>query len=130
MPAILALLLLHQSLLGFSISAALIGWALALLLTVPGYALRQLGAGDVKMLSAMGLLSDWQFMLISFAVAGLIAGGVTLFWLASQRYFPYLNLKLERFGLQLPVMPTFHGRKLPFGAMLAVGGVLSCWIFN
>lgn len=130
LPAVLILVFAQQSLLGAGVGEAILGWLLAIVLTLPAYALRQLGAGDVKMLTALALMSDWQFLIFSFAVAGLLAGSTVLIWLLLQRYLPYMNLKLARFGQQLPAMPVLQGRKLPFGAMIALGGLLSCWMLS
>lgn len=123
LPALAVIVFFHQSLLGAAVNSALMGWWLAILLTLPAYAVRWLGAGDVKMLSAMGLMTGWQFTLLSFAIAGLMAGAVTLLWLFLQRNLPYLNLKLARWDSQLPAMPILAGKALPFGTLLAMGGL-------
>lgn len=123
LPALAVIVFFHHSLLGSPVSSALTGWGLALLLTLPAYAVRWLGAGDVKMLSAMGLMTGWQFTLLSFAIAGLMAGAVTVTWLFLQRNLPYLNLKLARWDSQLPAIPVLAGKALPFGTLLAVGGL-------
>lgn len=123
LPALLALIVFHQSLLGASAFSAMTGWWLAVLLTLPAYALCWLGAGDVKMLSVLGLMTGWQFLLLTFVIAGLLAGAVVLLWLFLQHSIPYLNLKLARWH-QLPVMPVLQGRALPFGTILAVAGLM------
>ncbi len=131
LPALIAIVFLHQSLLGASVSSALMGWLLALILTLPAYAVRWLGAGDVKMFSAVGLMTGWQFSLLSFVLAGLLAGAVTLLWLFLQRSMPYLNLKLNRWDHQMPAIPVLQGRVLPFGTMLAAGALTALgWQFT
>ncbi|MGY2341804.1 prepilin peptidase [Pseudomonas sp. SDO5532_S415] len=49
------------------------GWAalLALAFTLPGYALGRLGAGDVKLMTALGLATDGRHVLGVFIGAGL-----------------------------------------------------------
>mgnify|MGYP005849194045 CR=1 FL=1 len=59
LPALTVLIFQQHSLLGASLSSALTGWCLAMLLTLPAYAVGWLGAGDVKMFSAMGLMTGW-----------------------------------------------------------------------
>lgn len=56
-------------------SAAEGGWALliALVLTLPGYALNKLGAGDVKLLIALALATDRLVLLGTFIGAGVCA---------------------------------------------------------
>ncbi len=124
LPALLVLVLMQQTLLGASVSAGLMAWLVALALTLPAYAVNWLGAGDVKMLSAFGLMTGLQFMLSSYLIAGLLAGIIVLYSLLSRRYIPYLNLQLSRLGWQLPAAAMINGKTLPFGALLAVGGLL------
>ncbi|MTI63503.1 prepilin peptidase [Methylophaga sp.] len=123
LPAITALIIFHQSLMGEPLLSAVYAWLLALLLTLPAYAVRWLGAGDVKMLSALALMTGWQFLLLSFVIAGLLAGIIVLLWLLAQRSFPYLNLKLARWDSQIPPVAVLNGKALPFGGLLAVAGL-------
>ncbi|MGC5699734.1 prepilin peptidase [Pseudomonas sp. NFXW11] len=55
------------------------GWALllALLFTLPGYAMGRMGAGDVKLMAALGLASDPLHLLGTF----IGAGACSLLWL-------------------------------------------------
>jgi prepilin peptidase CpaA len=87
-----------------------IGAGLALLLTLPGYFLRQLGAGDVKLLLAIALLGGTAAVLISFVLGALGAAAVV--------------------GVRLLVGPGLGlapvaGRWLPFGACLAMGFIVA-----
>ena len=50
--------------------------ALALVLTVPGYALGRFGAGDVKLLAALGLASNIEYLLGSLIGAGIAMVGL------------------------------------------------------
>ncbi|RON58394.1 prepilin peptidase [Pseudomonas frederiksbergensis] len=49
------------------------GWAflLALAFTLPGYAMKRMGAGDVKLMTALGLATDGMHLLGAFIGAGL-----------------------------------------------------------
>ena len=67
---------------------------------------RLLGAGDVKLLFAIGLLGGWKVVLISFAVAGILGGIAAVSGLMLARYSGF---------------PLASGRWLPFGAALAIG---------
>lgn len=82
------------------------GVLLSLLLTLPAYLLRWLGAGDVKLLFAIAALGGWQAVLLSFAVAGLLAGAIAAVWPIIAPYFGY---------------SITNKRWLPFGAALSVG---------
>ncbi|HBA66657.1 MAG TPA: hypothetical protein DCZ48_10880 [Methylococcaceae bacterium] len=119
--AVAAYAVTGQGWLGLPWTAGLAGWALALALTLPGYVLKKLGAGDVKLFAAMGLLGGVDTILITFAVAGLLAGAVALLWLAAYRWFFLLALPLSRMGISTAGVPEPKGRFLPFGSALAAG---------
>ncbi len=57
--------------------AALFGAAV----TLPAYALGKLGAGDVKFLVAVGLLTSLQVTMATFVVSSLLAGILAILWL-------------------------------------------------
>jgi prepilin peptidase CpaA len=61
------------------------GWAfaLALLLTLPGYVLGRFGAGDVKLLAALALASEVDYLLWSLIGAAAALGG----WLLISQWF-------------------------------------------
>lgn len=94
-------------LLGGTAASCLGAAGLALILTVPAYARGQLGAGDVKLLTAMGLLAGFERLLVTYMVAGLLAGGGL-----------WLNHQLRCYGLDLS---GTGGRWLPFGFLLTIG---------
>lgn len=87
-----------------------LGLLLALLLTLPAYLMRWLGAGDVKLLLAIAVLGGWKVVLSSFVVAGIL-GGISV--LAVMQYATY-------FGYN-----PANKRWLPFGALLATGLIVS-----
>lgn len=101
-----------KSLLGASWLSMLLGVVVALSLTLPGYLMHQLGAGDVKLLAAIALLAGWKAVLVSFCVGALLTALVALVVMAGARYASY----------QLS-----HRRWLPFGAALSIGLLLSIW---
>jgi prepilin peptidase CpaA len=123
-PAIGVLLISQHSVLGSSVSSALWAFALAVMLTLPAYAVGWLGAGDVKMLAAMGLLGGLPFMLTSYAIAAFSSVFVIAIIQFLQRILPYFNLKLSPFGLQIPVPALARRKFLPFGTLLGVGGIV------
>lgn len=96
--------------LGADSASVLAGGGAALLFTLPGYLMRKLGAGDVKLLLAVALLGGLAATLISFVVGALITGAVAVAWI----------LLGYRFGLSAPT-----GKQLPFGAALALGFVVA-----
>lgn len=100
----------HQAVLGTDWLGVLLGISLALVLTLPAYLMRWLGGGDAKLLLAIATLGGWNAVVTSFAVAGLL-GGLTAFGMLQYSTYSRRN------------MPV--GRWLPFGAMLAMGFIVS-----
>lgn len=100
-----------KSPLGASPVAAIIGVGLALFFTLPGYLMRRLGAGDVKLLLAIAALGGAMATLASFIVAALLAGGFAMLWLTM--------------GPLLGRPAQFGCKTLPFGAALAAGFIFA-----
>jgi prepilin peptidase CpaA len=68
--AIIYLALTGMTWLGSPAREALLAVTLALALTLPGYALGKLGAGDVKLMTALALASNSAYLLGTFIGAG------------------------------------------------------------
>ncbi|NBF05539.1 prepilin peptidase [Pseudomonas sp. Fl5BN2] len=107
-------------------SAAQGGWALllALLLTLPGYATGRMGAGDVKLMAALGLASDTQYLLGAFIGAGLCS---FLCLLIAPRVWPQ-----QEQGLQSPeAEPVARlSKKYPFAPFVLAGMVLTVTLIH
>lgn len=112
-----------RSALGAEPSSALLAAAGALLVTLPGYLTKHLGAGDVKFLVAAGLLSSWPLTLICFTVGTVLGAAVGL--LSTRRLSLYLALPgalqksdsaLARWAARTP--PARH---IPLGTCLGIG---------
>ncbi|MGF6096344.1 prepilin peptidase [Pseudomonas sp. 18175] len=80
------------------------GWAfaLALLLTLPGYVLGRFGAGDVKLLAALALATTTDYLLWSLIGAAVTQGAWLLIsqWLSKRRRAP-----LEKASTKQPFAP-------------------------
>lgn len=104
-PALMALALNGAGLLGVGWQSSLAGLGLGLALTLPGYALGKLGAGDAKFAAVVGLLLGVHNTLTCLLAAGLGLGlTAALAWLARR------DLKLR-----IPAAPALA---LAFGATL------------
>lgn len=103
------LIVTSHTLAGQSWQSAVLGLILALLLTLPGYIARTLGAGDVKLLSAIGLLCGLQIVVEVFIAAAMMTGLVALAYLYWRRHAHRSDVR----------------RPIPFGAALAAGLILS-----
>ena len=101
------------------------GWALllALLFTLPGYAMGRMGAGDVKLMAALGLACDIQHLLGAFIGAGLCS----LLWLLASRLWAPPKPSLE----PAPVEPsTGLSKKYPFAPFVLAGMVLTVGLIH
>ena len=100
---------------------ALAGAALGAGLLLPFYAIRAMGAGDVKLLAAIGALLGPQ-ALVSVAVYGALIGGAmsVVILLVRRRLFVAVNeILVQRRA------PTRSGATAPYGVAIASGVYLS-----
>ncbi|MBK5532815.1 prepilin peptidase [Pseudomonas sp. TH08] len=101
------------------------GWAclIALALTLPGYFMGRMGAGDVKLMTALGLATDGTHLLGVFIGAAL----ASVFWLVIA---PKLWLHMsQRLREDLRFMAVEKSKKLPFAPFVLIGTILTLtWI--
>lgn len=97
--------------------ASLVGAAIGLAILLPFYAMHVMGAGDVKLLAALGSLLG-PHLLVSVAIYGALAGGAMsiVILLARGRLFIALQ---ELFIQHRP--PTPSGATAPYGVAIASG---------
>jgi len=109
------LLITGKSWLGATAADGVWALLLALAFTLPGYALRRLGAADVKLLAAFALASDSLHLLATF----IGAGAASLLWLLARRtVWFHLPQSLTLRYVQLAPGPS---NKQPFVPFLLVG---------
>lgn len=129
--------------LGISVNAFLFGWpglwfslkglGLALLVYLPFFALRGMGAGDVKLMAAVGsLIGPWNWLGV-FVVTGLLGGviGLTMALLRGRALATILNVGYilkELVRLRAPYLKREdldvknpNALRLPHGAVIALG---------
>ncbi|OZO05382.1 prepilin peptidase [Pseudomonas sp. IB20] len=109
--------------LGAPAGQGLLAFLLALLLTLPGYALGRLGAGDVKLLAALALASDAEYLLGSFVGAAI----ANVLWLIiAPKLWPHMNQGLRE---HMVYLAPGESKKMPFAPFLLVGFALAWrWI--
>jgi prepilin peptidase CpaA len=118
---------------GFVLSGQ--GALLALAILLPLHIMRGLGAGDVKLMAAIGALKGPEFLLYTFAWAAIFGGalamvglvrsrrvGLAFSYLAFFRFFPRPDGTFISAG-RLPYAPA-----IALGALLVLAGVR--WIGN
>ena len=95
---------------------ALYGLVVGLVLTLPFYVVNALGAGDVKLIAAVGAFVGAQAV-IGTILAILLCGGVFALWaIASQRFKASTNVG------QVDISPEdIRKTKFPFAASIACG---------
>lgn len=120
--ALIYLLWTGSTWLGASVGQGVWAFILALLLTLPGYALGRLGAGDVKLLAAFALASSADYLLGSFVGAAI----ANLLWLlVAPKLWPLMSQGLKNHMGYLAPDPS---KKLPFAPFLCVGFAV-CWFW-
>lgn len=77
-PAVSALVLRDSGLLGVDPATSLLGGVLPLMLMLPAYGHGWLGAGDVKLAAAMGLVLGPSPLALVLLLAALLLGGASL----------------------------------------------------
>jgi prepilin peptidase CpaA len=137
--ATIAALLFHVSTGGASgLTTSVGGWMLGAALFFPVFALRGMGAGDVKLLAAVGAwLGPWQ--VASVALITTIAGGAVA--LVVSLVYGYLRTAVANLwmllmhwrisGIQpLPAVTLEGGRgpRLAYAVPIAIGTVTTLWL--
>lgn len=124
LAALLYLLLRGETLLGATPAEAFVAAGLALLLTLPGWCLGKLGAGDVKLLLGIALCSHAGFVLHCLLGAGL----AYLAWaLLSRPLWPALSPGLQT---ALEQVSPARVRRYPYAPFLFVGSLASLILTN
>ena len=105
-------LLLNSGLQGLSgTTNSLQGAGLALGVLLPLYFLRGMGAGDVKLMAAIGALKGPEFLIYTFAWAAIFGGGMALVGL----------LRSRRLGLAFAHLAYFKFFPRPDGTFITAG---------
>lgn len=97
------------------------GWALllALAFTLPGYAVRRMGAGDVKLMATLGLATDGTHLLGGFIGAGVASA---LWLLLAPRLWLHMG---QRLRAHLRYLEPGMSKKQPFAPFMLVGVLLT-----
>jgi len=124
------------------------GFALALIGAVLGfgvflffYALGGMGGGDVKLFATVGAFYGPQLLLIVFVLTGLLGGAVAVLMAAARGRLhqtvantAQILVNLGRFRWQevrsASDMDAPGAMRLPYGAVIAGGALLTLWVGN
>lgn len=117
------------------LAAAMLGLLCALLVYLPLYLIRGMGAGDVKLMAAVGSIAGPQNWLAIFIATALFGGVVSLILITLKRRYheTCLNLililaELAHFRLPSQTDPRLDVRnqnalRIPHGALIAGGSI-------
>ncbi|WP_375057302.1 prepilin peptidase [Zobellella sp. DQSA1] len=122
--ALVWLLFNGTTLVGSSSGQAITAAIMTLAITLPGYVLGKMGAGDVKMLLALSLATDQRYLLWTIALAGLAmlvwALGIHRAW---PRLPPPFRAKINRLSPENIKSP-------PYAPFIFLGFILSPWLLK
>ena len=133
-PAMLLGVAMHTALNGTAgLGASLAGLGLAGAVLMPGYLFRWMGAGDVKLMAAVGAWLAWPLALVA-VLASLMMGGAISLVVAMRRRM--LRRALLGAGLIAQSVisgsgisaPVTTGVRFPFAVAVFAGSIISFWI--
>jgi len=114
------------------------GFALGFAIMLPGYLLRFVGGGDLKLAAAVGTLLGPQMVFLALVIATLFAGALAVVqglhaWLSGQASLPFARygamlrflLTTGRLTYYRPAEGEVAAMRMPFAPAMAVGSVLA-----
>jgi prepilin peptidase CpaA len=119
---------------GVSLASSLVGLLLGLLLMLPGHFLGATGAGDVKLMAAVGTVLGLERIVQAFLLTA-IAGGVLAAGLAIANR--RLGATVRRTGklvtapgdAKREIEAPEAGNRFAYGPAIAAGSVLAAWLW-
>lgn len=134
LPAVLVGFALNAFLFGLAgLSHAGLGFGLAVLIYMPLYVLRGMGAGDVKLAAALGAFLGWQNWLMLFMLAAVIGGVLAVvlmivcgrfrktLWNTAYILWELVHLRSPHHRSEELDVKSPRAFRLPHGAVLALG---------
>src|SRR5262245_29369586 len=132
-PAMLLGLAVHTAINGTQgLTASLIGLSVALAL-IPGWLMRWMGAGDVKLMAAAGAWLAWPQAAIAL-LASLVAGGVISLIVAARRRKLWMAVRgaavtgFWALARTAAPAPATTGIRFPFALAVWAGCAMALWV--
>jgi prepilin peptidase CpaA len=118
---------------GISLGAAALGFVIGFLLMLPGHALGATGAGDVKLMAAVGAIVGPGIVVNAFLFTALAGGVLALAVAIRRRRFAATLAGTARFiaapaEVKRDVKAAAAVRRFAYGPAIAVGSVLAALI--
>lgn len=116
---------------GVSVQGAFVGFALGLALMLPGYTLGATGAGDVKLMAAIGAIVGPGLVVVAFLCTA-IAGGLLAVVVAIRRRRLSATIaatgKLIGAGGRQQIQTATASSRFAYGPAIAMGTIAAMWI--
>ena len=140
-PAIILGLIINTYYFGWAgLKVSLLGLAVGLLLLIIPFALGGMGAGDVKLMAAVGALNGAGFAFYAFIYSALAGGviAVILLIIRGQVKPVFFNLFIglgnlaagirSEKGERRDLLPVDSGIRFPYGIAIMLGTIAACWM--
>ncbi|MBI2835978.1 MAG: prepilin peptidase [Acidobacteria bacterium] len=115
---------------GVSVGSSVAGFALGMLLMLPGHLLGATGAGDVKLLAALGAIVGAGRIGSAFLYSAVAGGGLALLCAVQRRRFKTTLRRTGRLlaaarGAREDIESPAAANRFPYGPAIAAGSVLA-----
>lgn len=116
---------------GIDVWQSLTGGVIALVLFIPLYALRAMGAGDVKFFALLGLMLGAAYLIPLWLIAGVLAGAHAMIFYRYRNEVPvipvWIHSVIQRLRNSAACRRILNGRQgregIPYAAYLAVATI-------
>ena len=140
MPAVVLGLIINTYYFGLQgLGNSLLGTVVGTLLLIIPFAVGGIGAGDVKLLAAVGALNGLQFVFSSFLYSAVIGGIIAsaILTVKGQLYYVLLNILVALQNVSFHIFkrrekqsfkPITVGISFPYGIAILLGTVAAYWL--
>lgn len=113
---------------GISLGSSLLGFAVGLLAMLPGRVLGATGAGDVKLMAAVGAVLGVGLMPLALVYTALVGGVMALFVAIRRGRLRRTIGGTGRLIARKPMDAAGAHNKFSYGPAIAVGALLAAWL--
>jgi prepilin peptidase CpaA len=102
-----------------------VGLVIGLIVLLPFYAIRWMGAGDVKLFATFGFLLGAKALLPIWVIASLLAGAHAIYVVLSNYRIRHVSQGLPDAGITQALVSEKTRRGTPYAAFLSVGALVT-----
>lgn len=107
----------------YGLTQSLAGLFIGLVMFLPAYLTKHMAGGDLKLLGAIGALTEVGFVLRTTILSILIGGVLAIFWMTFKRRWIDFFVRIQLRGLKSDTQLLDQTNKMPFGVAIAVAAV-------